>query len=328
MIRRRELIALLGGASAWPLVVHAQGVGSLKRVGYLTLAPGPNARQSGAFELGLQELGYKLGHDLTIEYRWGAGRLELLPTLANELVGLKPDVIVVAATPVVQAVKNATTTIPIVIAHSADPVQTGLVSSLARPGGNITGLSLIATDLAPKRIEILRELVPGMGRVAFLAHEADPAAPLFVEQTRIAASKFGIRLQRVAVNGPEDFERAFADMVRERAEVVIVQPIFLQVSDHARRIAELATKNVLPSMSDYMEEFVAQGGLMSYGASRADLYRRAAAFVDRILKGASPGELPIEQPTRFDFGINLKTAKALGLIVPPSLLARADEVIE
>jgi putative ABC transport system substrate-binding protein len=327
-VRRREFITVVGAVAAWPLAMHGQGVGSAKRVGYLTLASGPNARQSGAFELGLEELGYKLGHDLTIEYRWGAGRLELLPALATELVGLKPDVILVAATPVVQAVKNATTKIPIVIAHSADPVQTGFVSSLARPGGNITGLSLIATDLAPKRIEILRELLPGIGRVAFLAHAADPAAPLFIEQTRIAANKFGIGLQRVAVNGPEDFERAFAEMVRERAEVVIVQPIFLQVSEHARRIAELATQTRLPSISDYMEEFVAQGGLMSYGASRADLYRRAAAFVDRILKGASPGELPIEQPTRFDFGINLKTAKVLGITVPPSLLARADEVIE
>ena len=327
-MKRREFIALLGSATAWPLAAHSQEGGSKKRVGYLTLATGPTARQSGAFEMGLQELGYRLGQNVSIEYRWGAGRLERLPALAKELVELKPDVILVAATPVVQAVKYATTTIPIVIAHSADPVQTGFVNSLARPGGNITGLSLIATELAPKRIEILRELLPGIGRVAFLAHGADPAAPLFVEQTRIAANAFGIRLQQVSVNGPEDFERAFSDMVRERADVVIVQPIFLQVSEHASQIADLALRNRLPSISDYMEEFVTQGGLLSYGASRADLYRRAATFVDRILKGASPGELPIEQPTRFDLGINLKTAKALGLIVPPTLLARADEVIE
>ena len=328
-MRRREFIALVGGAAAaWPLDAHSQEAGSIKRVGYLTLATGPAARQSGAFERGLQELGYRLGQDVTIEYRWGAGRLERLPALAKELVQLNPVVILVAATPVVQAVKNATTTIPIVIAHSADPVQTGFVTSLARPGGNITGLSLIATELAPKRMEILRELLPGICRVAFLAHRVDPAAPLFVEQTRIAANAFGIQLQQVAVNGPDDFERAFSDMVRERADVVIVQPIFLQVSEHARHIADLALRNRLPSISDLMEEFVGQGGLMSYGASRADLYRRAATFVDRILKGASPSELPIEQPTRFDFGINLKTAKALGLTVPPSLLARADEVIE
>jgi putative ABC transport system substrate-binding protein len=327
-IRRREFVILLGGAAAWPFAARGQEAGSARRIGYLTLAAGPTLRHSGAFERGLQELGYKLGHNVTIEYRWGAGRMERLPALARELVQLNPDVIVVAATPVVQAVKNATATIPIVIAHSADPVQTGFVTSLARPGGNITGLSSITLDLAPKRLELLRELLPGMTRVAFLAHGADPAAPLFVEQTQIAANTFGLRLQRVSVNGPEEFERAFSDIVRERADVVIVQPIFLQVSEHARQIADLATRNRLPSISDYIEEFVTQGGLMSYGMSRADLYRRAATFVDRIFKGASPAELPIEQPTRFDFGINLKTAKALGLTVPPTLLARADEVIE
>jgi putative tryptophan/tyrosine transport system substrate-binding protein len=328
-MNRREFIGLAAGAAvARPIDANSQVASSIKRIGYLTLASGPSARQSGAFEQGLRELGYRLGQNLTIEYRWGAGRLERLPALAKELVQLNPDVILVAATPVVQAVKNATTLIPIVIAHSADPVQTGFVTSLARPGGNITGLSLIATEVAPKRIELLRELLPGIGRVAFLAHGGDPAAPLFVERTRIAANAFGIRLQRVSVNGPEDFERAFFDMVRDRADAVIVQPIFLQVSEHARQIAGFAIQNRLPSMSDYTEEFVKQGGLMAYGASRADLYRRAATFVDRILKGASPGALPIEQPTRFDYGINLKTAKALGLTVPSSLLARADEVIE
>ena len=177
-------------------------------------------------------------------------------------------------------------------------------------------------------MEILRELLLYIGRVAFVAHGADPAAALFVEQTRIAANAFDIRLQQVSVNGPEDFERAFSDIIRERADVVIVQPIFLQVSEHARQIADLALRNRLPSISDYMEEFVAQGGLMSYGASRADLYRRAATFVDRILRGRPPGELPIQQPTRFDSGINLKTARQLGITVPPTLLARADEVIE
>ena len=325
LARADEVIAAL---TAWPGAARSQLVGPIRRIGYLTLATGPSARQSEAFEQGLQELGYRLGENVTIEYRWGAGRLDRLPALAQELVQLKPDVILVAATPVVQAVKNATTTIPIVIAHSADPVQTGFAISLARPGGNITGLSLIATELAPKRMEILRELLPGIRRVAFLAHAADPAAALFVEQTRNAARVFGIGLQPVTVKGAEEFDRAFSDMIRERADVVIVQPIFLQVSEHARQIAELATRNRLPSMSDYMEEFVAHGGLVSYGASRADLYRRAATFVDKILRGASPGELPIEQPTRFDLGINLKTAKALGLTIPLALLARADEVIE
>jgi putative ABC transport system substrate-binding protein len=300
----------------------------MKRVGYLTLSPGPSARQDGAFQQGLQDLGYKLGENVVIEYRWAAGRLERLAALAGELIELKPDVIVVASTPVVQAVKNATTTIPIVIAHSADPVGTGFVASLARPGGNITGLSVVATELAPKRMELLKELIPRVARVAFLAHEADPASALFIKETQIAADKFGTRLQPVIVKGPEDFERAFSEMVRERADVLIVQPIFLQVSEHTRQIVELAVRHHLPSVSDYWEEFVVAGGLMTYGASRSALYRRAATYVDKILKGATPAELPIEQPTRFELGINLKTAKILGLTVPSTLVARADEVIE
>ena len=209
-MRRREFITLLGGAAAaWPFAARGREGGSARRIGYLTLATGPTLSHSGAFERGLQELGYKLGQNVTIEYRWGAGRMERLPALARELVQLNPDVIVVAATPVIQAVKNATVTIPIVIAHSADPVQTGFVTSLARPGGNITGLSSITLDLAPKRLELLRELLPGMTRVAFLAHSADPAAPLFVEQTQIAANAFGLRLQRVSVNGPKTLNARF-----------------------------------------------------------------------------------------------------------------------
>ena len=263
-----------------------------------------------------------------IEYRWAAGRLERLSALAQDIVELRPEVILVAATPVVHAVKNATKSIPIVIAHSADPVQTGMVASLARPGGNITGLSLIATDLALKRIELLRELLPALSRIAFLAHGADPAAKLFMDQTQIAADALGIRLQRVVVRGPDGFENAFLDMVRERAEVVVVQPIFLQTASQTQQIVDLAARHRLPSISDYWEEFAVRGGLMAYGASRSDLYRRAATFVDRILKGTPPAEIPIEQPTRFELGINLKTAKTLALTIPPTLIARADELIE
>jgi putative ABC transport system substrate-binding protein len=329
-VSRRLFIAGIASAAtysvSWPLAARAQNRPHL--VGYLTLNSGPTPQQSGAFERGLQELGYRPGQNITIEYRWGAGRLERLEALAQELVGLKPDVIVVAATPVVHAVKKATASIPIVIAHSADPVQTGFAASLARPGGNITGLSVIATDLAPKRIELLRELLPGMTRIAFLAHGADPAAKLFMDQTQVAADQFGLSMQRVVVRGPEDFEHAFATMMRERADVVVVQPIFLQAPNQTRQIIELAAKHRLPSVSDYWEEFVSPGGLMSYGASRADLYRRAATYVDKILKGTPPSELPIELPTRFELGINLKTAKTLGLTVPLALLARADEVIE
>ncbi len=327
-MRRREFLSIVGGAAAWPLAAHAQGTGKPHRIGYLTLNAGPTPHQSGAFEQGLRELGYRLGQNVMIEYRWGAGRLESLAALAQELVQSNPDVILVAATPVVHAVMNATTSIPIVIAHSADPVQTGFAASLSRPGGNITGLSLIATDLAPKRIELLRELLPGMVRVAFLAHGADPAAKIFMDQTQVATDQFGLRMQRVVVNGPEDFEQAFTAMVQERADVVVVQPIFLQAPNQTRQIIEFAAKHRLPSVSDYWEEFTSRGGLMSYGASRADLYRRAATYVDKILKGTAPAELPIELPTRFELGINLKTAKALGLTVPPTLIARADDVIE
>jgi putative ABC transport system substrate-binding protein len=327
-MRRRDFIAGAASAAVMPFAARAQDAVKPHRIGYLTLNSGPTPRQSGAFEQGLRELGYRPGQNVSIEYRWGAGRLERLPALAQELVQLKPDVIVVAATPVVVAVKNATTTIPIVIAHSADPVKTGFAASLARPGGNITGLSVIATELAPKRIELLRELLPNMARVAFLAHGADPAAQLFMDQTQVATDRFGLRMQRVVVRGPEDFDRAFSDMVRERADVVVVQPIFLQQREHTRRIIELAAKHQLASISDFWEEFAVQGGLMSYGASRADLYRRAATYVDRIFKGTPTGEIPIEQPTRFELGINLKTAKSLGLNVPPTLLARADAVIE
>jgi putative ABC transport system substrate-binding protein len=323
---RRTFLAGLAGVAALPLAAHAQSRTHL--IGYLTLNSGPTQQQSGAFERGLQELGYRSGQNITIEYRWAAGRLERLAALAQELVELKPDVIVVAATPVVHAVRKATASIPIVIAHSADPVRTGFAASLSRPGGNITGLSVIATDLAPKRIELLRELLPGMARIAFLAHGADPAADLFMDQTQVAANRFGLRMQRVVVKGPEEFEQAFAVMVRERADVVVVQPIFLQAANQTRQIIELAAKHRLPSVSDFWEEFASRGGLMSYGASRADLYRRAATYVDKILKGTPPAELPIELPTRFELGINLKTATALGLTVPPTLLARADEVIE
>jgi putative ABC transport system substrate-binding protein len=326
-MRRREFIAGIGCAAVWSFGARSQEAKSF-RIGYLTLNSGPTARQSGAFEQGLMELGYRPGQNVQIEYRWGGGRLDRLPALARELVELKPDVILVAATPVVQAVRSATKSIPIVIAHSADPVLTGFAASLARPGGNITGLSLLATELAPKRIELLRELLPGLTRIAFLAHRADPAATLFMQESQIAADKFGLRLQRAIVNGPEDFERAFADMVREQANVLIVQPIFLQTPDQTRQIIDLATRHRLPSISDYWEEFAVRGGLMSYGASRADLYRRAATYVDKIFKGTPPGEIPIELPTRYELGINLKTAKALGLVVPPTLLARADEVIE
>lgn len=327
-MRRREFITAFGGVAAWTLATRAQEPDKRYRIGYLTLSAGPSSRRSGAFEQGLRDLGYRPGQNVVIEYRWAAGRLERLPVLAQELVQLKPDVILVATTPVVQAVKNATKSIPIVMAHSADPVQTGFAASLARPGGNITGLSLITTELGSKRIELLREVLPGVKRVAFLAHGVDPAAKLFMDQTQVAADRFGLQLQRVVVKGPEDFDRAFSDAVRERADAIVVQPIFLQSASQTRRIVDLAIQHRLPSISDTGEEFALQGGLLSYGASRADLYRRAATFVDRILKGTPPGEIPIEQPTRFELVINLKTAKTLGISIPESILLRADELIE
>jgi putative tryptophan/tyrosine transport system substrate-binding protein len=298
----------------------------IPRIGYVSLSAKPSVSDE-AFTQRLRELGWVEGQNITIEYRWAADKVDRLPALADELVGLKVDLIVASATPVVNAVKNATKTIPIVMGPTADPVGSGFVTSLARPGGNITGVSLMAPELAGKRLELLREVLPKVNRVAFLAHGGDPAHRVFLKEAQDAGEKFGIQIQPLVVNEPEEFESAFAAMTRERSGALVVQPLFIGPLGQGRRIAELAVKNRLPTISDGLQ-FAEAGGLIFYGADRLDLVRRVATYVDKILKGARPADLSVEQPTKFELVINLKTAKQIGLTIPQSVLYQADKVIK
>jgi putative ABC transport system substrate-binding protein len=311
--------------SAWLNSAQAQQPKKNPRIGFLTLLASPDAREE-TFLQGLRELGYIEGQNVTIEYRRTAGKVDRLPELAGELVRLKVEVIVARATPAVQAAKNATTTIPIVMLGVADAVGSGFVSSLARPGGNITGLTNIMPELAGKRLELLREVLPKLSRVAFLAYERDPAHKLFVTEAQQAAERFGIKFQPLVITAPEEIEGAFSAMKRERAGALIVQPLFIRGLGQGQRIAKLAIKNRLPTISDGYG-FPEEGGLILYGPDSIKAVRRAATFVDKILKGTRPADLPVEQPMKFELVINLKTAKALNLRIPQSVLFRADKVI-
>jgi ABC-type uncharacterized transport system substrate-binding protein len=279
-----------------------------------------------AFRQGLRELGYTEGQNIVIESRHAAMRPALLPDLAANLALSKVDVIVAAGDPAIHAARHVTSTIPIVMVAGADPVGSGLVTSLARPGGNLTGLSALSPELSGKRLQLLTEALPQVSRVAVLWNPADPAKALDLRETQATGQALGVQLQLLEVRGPEDFESAFAAMTRDRAEALITLGDPLTVS-HRMRIVDLAAKSRLPTMYD-VREFVEAGGLMAYGPSLADLFRRAAAYVDKILKGAKPGTLPVEQPMKFELIINLKTAKALGLTIPPSVLFLADQVIQ
>ncbi len=329
-MKRREFIALLSSAAmAWPLGASAQQAAKVPRIGYLSgsLASVPHLLE--AFRQGLRDLGYVEGRNLVIEYRDVEGKYDQLPALAAELVALKVDVIVTGATPQTLAAKQATSAIPIVFTNAGDPVGSGLVTSLARPEGNVTGFSLLVPELVGKCLEHLKEALPGIDRVAVLWHPggfSERTEKDMLKEAEVAGRALGVRLQFVEVRGPADFDRAFSDMTRERAGALTV---FLSTFFFAqrRRLVDLAAKNRLPAMYQ-LREFVDAGGLMAYGANIADLSRRAATYVDKILKGAKPADLPVEQPTKFELVINLKTAKALGLRIPPVLLARADEVIE
>ena len=325
MNRRAFLeVAAAGSLVAVPAVARAQQAGKMYRIGFLNPRSGLNEWDE-AFRQTLRELGYVEGRTITIEYRWGAGNAERLAEMAAELVRLKVDIIVAAATVAVQAAKRATSTIPIVVAAVSDPVGMGIVASLAHPGGNVTGLTLMSPDLAGKRLQLLREILPKATRVAILTGGGG-STRLFLEQIRPAAQQTGVQLVIPEVSGGEELPGAFTTMQRERAQALIVE-VGPLTSDHRSRIVELAAQYRLPAMYE-VRGFVDAGGLMSYGPSIVEMYRRAAFFVDRILKGAKPAELPIEQPTKFELVINLKTAKALGLSVPQSLLARADQVIQ
>ena len=312
------------GAFAPQSATTAQQPAKVPRVGVLVRDSPPADRFLEPFRQGLRDLGYVEGQNIVVEYRWAEGRSDRAAALAAELVRLKPDVIVAFTTPAIHAARNATKTIPIVMGAAADPMGTGFVASLARPGGNITGMYLMLPELAGKRLELLREVLPRVTRVAFLAGGPDTAGPLFIQESQVAAQTLGLQIQPVVVKDPEEFEGAFAAMRRERAGALVVQPLF---TEHRRRIVDLAARSRLPIVSDY-REFADAGGLMSYGPNAQALYRRAATYVDKILKGAKPADLPVEQPMRFELAINMKTAKALGITFPQTILIRTDQVIQ
>jgi putative ABC transport system substrate-binding protein len=328
MERRVFISSLAGGLLAAPLAASAQPAGKVPRIGYLALNPAANPHLHEAFRQGLRDLGYVEGRNVVIEYRDAEGKPERLPALAAELVALKVDVLVAQPTVAALAAKQATRTLPIVF-PVAEPVTSGLVTSLARPGGNITGLSILAPEIVGKGLELLKQAVPGVSRVAVLWDPGafpERTAKDMLKEVEVAARKLGVRLQFIEARGPDDLGKAFSDMTRARAGALTVLAGSMFFSER-RRLVDMAAKNRLPAVYQWREG-VDAGGLMAYGASVPDLFRRAATYVDKILKGAKPGDLPVEQPTKFELVINLKTAKALGLTIPPSLLQRADQVIE
>jgi len=327
-MKRREFIALLGGtAVAWPLAARAQQAGKVHRIGVLeTISTTLNVANFYALREGLRQLGYAEGQNLVIEYRSADGRDDRFPGLARELLALKVDVIVTRGTPAAKAVKNATSTVPVVMTASGDPVGVGLVTSLARPGGNITGLSAIVGELSPKRLELIREIVPGLARIAVLANTSNDAVRRDWARIETAARSLGVQSQLLDLRESDALGPTFDDASARRADALVVV-IDAITQANQQRIVDLAMKHRLPAIYS-SREFVNAGGLISYGVSYPDLYRRAATYVDKILKGTKPADLPVVQPTKFELVINLKTAKALDLEVPPTLLARADEVIE
>jgi putative ABC transport system substrate-binding protein len=326
-MRRRAFIALLGGAAAWPLVARAQQAELVRRIGILeTLSAALNDANLSAFQDGMRKLGYIEGRNLVIEYRSADGHNERFPELAAELVGLKIDLIVTRGTPAALAAKHATGTIPIVMAASGGPVGTGVVASLAQPAGNITGLSTIGSDLYGKRIELLKEMIPGTAEIAAFLNMSNPVSPPNWKEIQTAAQSLGLPSRLLDVRTVDDIDRAF-DAVSRESGMALVIGLDNITQNYRNVIAGLASKYRMPTMNP-SREFVDAGGLISYGVSYPDLYRRATIYVDKIFKGASPSDLPIEQPTKLELAINLKTAKALSLEIPPMLLARADEVIE
>ena len=331
MDRRDTVLALLSLGIA-PFAAEAQRAAKVARIGYLLFGPleSPETRQTlDAFRQGLRERGYVEGQNIIIEYRSANGKIDRLPGLATELTRLKVDLIVAGNTPMARAAQQATTTIPIVSPSMGDPVGDGLVASLGRPGGNITGSTFLGPELVPKRLDLLKEVLPKVSRVAALWHPGafgEHTTGDMLKGTETAARTLGVRLQLVAVRGPDEFDRAFSTMAKERAEALIVFPSTMLFNER-RRIVDLAAKTHLPAIYQ-SRQFVDIGGLISYGASISDLIRDAATYVDKILKGAKPADLPVEQPTKFEMVVNLKTAKALGITIPQSVLIRANEVIQ
>jgi len=328
MNRRTALIATLAlGALLSPLAAEAQQPTKVPTIGMLIPNPPADAATNiKAFRQGLRELGYVEGQNVAIEYRFAAGRDELLAGLAAELVRLNVDVIVTQGTPAARTAKNATKTIPIVTATLIDPVGSGVVASLARPGGNLTGVTSGGAELSGKGLELLRELVPRVTRIAFLWNPANPIEPVLFRETQVAAQALGLQLRSVGVPDPSELDTAFTVITRERPGALLVTPDNMLFA-HRKRIVDFAAKNRLPAMYQ-RRAWVDAGGLMSYGVSLPGNFRRTATFVVKILKGAKPADLPVEDPTRYELVINLKTAKALGLTIPQSVLIRADEVIQ
>jgi len=328
-LRLAFTITLLFGGLFNPVAAEAQQAAKVPRIGFLGFNLAPNPHLFEAFRQGLRDLGYVDGHTVVIEWRDAEGKPERLPALATELVALKVDVIVAPSTPAALAAKQATRTLPIVFIAGADPVTDGLVISLARPGGNVTGLSNLAPELVGKRLELLTQAIPGVSRIAVLwqpGGQGERTDKNMLKGADVAARVLGVRLQVLEVRGLADVDRALSDMTRARAGALTVlgSPMFF---NERGRLVDLVAKNRLPAVYG-PREFVDAGGLMAYGPNFPDMYRRAATYVDKILKGAKPGDLPVEQPTKFELVINMKTAKALGLTIPPSLLGRADELIQ
>ncbi len=327
-MRRREVIALIGGAAiTWPLAAHAQQATKVPRIGLVSpFARSDTALWHQAFLQGLRDLGWVEGKTIIVEYRYAEGRNDRLPELIADLVRVKVDIIVTSVTNDALAAKNATREIPIVMVAAGDPVATGIVASLARPGGNITGLSQMNPELIGKRLELLKEMVPELSSVAVLWNPEDPISILGWQEIQLPARKLAVEAHSLEVRSPSDLDKALDEAARTRVGALVIMPNPVFVTN-LKRIADFAARSRLPSIF-HLREFAEAGGLVSYGVDRSDLFRRAATYVDKILKGANPADLPIEQPTKFELVINLKTAKALGLGVPPSLLAHADEVIE
>jgi putative ABC transport system substrate-binding protein len=312
---------------ARPVAGEAQPARKVYRIGYLGYATrSVESKHLEVFEQRLRELGYVAGQNVVIEYRWAEGKPERLPELAAELVRLRVDVIAAAGNPTIMALKGATQTIPIVMVVAGDPVGLGLVRSLDRPGGNVTGLSNLAEGLSAKWLELLKEAAPTLTRVAVLRVPDSPTHFVFSKEIQMAAQRLGVTFQFLEVRDLEEIQRAFDALIKGRADALIVLPHPVTFA-HQRRIVDLAAKNKLPGMYPWAE-FAEAGGLMAYAASRPDMFRRSATYVDKILKGAKPADLPVEQPTKFELVMNLKTAKALGLTIPQSLLGRSDEIIQ
>lgn len=326
-MRRRDFITLLGGAAAsWPLAARAQQTKKTRRVGFLWESPAvfPDALE--AFRKGLRDLGYVEGSSIIVEYRWAEGKPEKIRTMAEELVRLRVDAIVAPSSIYTAAAKQATSTIPIIFMSHAAPLETGHVASLARPGGNATGLSLMQTETGVKTLELFKDAAPSLRRLAVLVDPATPSHGPGLKALEASAPTVGLQIHSVAARAASDYEAAFGTMIRNDADGVLVlsTPLFIA---SAKRLADLALLHKLPSLFG-PKHHVHAGGLMSYSPDRSDLWRRGAIYLDKVLQGASAGELPVEQPTKFEFVINLKTAKALGLTISPTLVARADEVIE